>query len=105
MNVVVYRQHTGRPRFHQKKFGVGNLHFEDVVKIDRVRNNDMFHLNGKNQILRIAKTKAKSFEVYRYFVKVEDHFYIIYAWQENMQALNSTNEKELFAMVNSIEAN
>lgn len=103
MHVVIYAS-TQSGLDSTKRNGVGNLHFEDVVKYDRVRNNDMSFERKKSNFTD-TKTKAKSFEAYRYFVKVEDHFYIIYAWQENMQTLNSTNEKELFAMVNAIEAN
>jgi len=103
MHVVIYAS-TQSGLDSTKRNSVGNLHFEDVVKYDRVRNNDMSFERKKSNFTD-TKTKAKSFDVFRYFVKVEDHFYIIYAWQENMQTLNSANEKELFAMVNSIEAN
>ena len=103
MHVVIYAS-TQSGLDSTKRNSVGNLHFEDVVKYDRVRNNDMSFERKKSNFTD-TKTKAKSFDVYRYYVKVEDHFYIIYAWQENMQTLNSANEKELFAMVNSIEAN
>ncbi len=102
MHVVIYAS-TQSGLDSTKRNSVGSLHFEDVIKYDRVRNNDMSFERKKSNFTD-AKTKAISFDVYRYFVKVKDHFYIIYAWQENMQTLNSTNEKELFAMVNSIEA-
>lgn len=103
MHVVVYAS-TQAGLDSSKRSSVGSLHFEDVVKYDRVRNNDMSFERKKSNFTD-SKSKAKSYEAYRYFVKVDDHFYIIYAWQENMQALNSTNEKELFAMVNALEAN
>jgi hypothetical protein len=103
MNVVVYPS-TQPGLDSTKRNSVGNLHFEDVVKFDRVRNNDLSFERKKSNFTD-SKTKARSFEVYRYFAKAEDHFYIIYAWQENLQTLNSTNEKELFQMVNAIEAN
>lgn len=103
MHVVIYpSMQSGLDS--TKRGNVGNLHFEDVVKYDKVRNNDISFERKKSNFTDL-KTKAKSYEVYRYYAKVEDHFYIIYAWQENMQTLNSTNEKELFAMVNAIEAN
>jgi hypothetical protein len=35
---------------------------------------------------------------------VDDHYFIIYAWQENMQMLTSTNQKLVLDMVNAIEA-
>jgi len=103
MHVVVYAS-TQSGLDSAKRNSVGNLKFEEVVKFDRVRNNDMSFERKKSNFTD-SKTKTKSFDAYRYFVKVDDHFYIIYAWQENMQTLNSTNEKELFAMVNAIEAN
>ena len=103
MHVVVYAS-TQSGLDSTKRNSVGNLRFEDVVKYDRVRNNDMSFERKKSNFTD-TKTKSKSYEAYRYFTKVDDRFYIIYAWQESMQALNSTNEKEVFAMVNTIEAN
>ncbi len=103
MHVVVYPS-TQSGLDSTKRNAVGNLEFVDVVKYDRVRNNDMSFERKKSNFIE-SKTKAKSFDAYRYFVKVDDHFYIIFAWQENTQTLNSTNEKELFTMVNSIEGN
>jgi hypothetical protein len=78
------------------------LVFENVQKFDKTRNNS-FSFERRKSNFTDKKTKTKSYEVFRYFTKIEDHFYIIYAWQENMQTLNSTNEKELFTMVNAIE--
>lgn len=100
MNVVVYPS-TQSGLDSAKRNSVGNLRFEDVVKFDRIRNNEISFERKKSNFID-AKTKAKSFETYRYFAKVEDHFYIIYAWQENMQALNSTNDKELTEMFKAI---
>jgi hypothetical protein len=102
MNVVVYPSTQSGLDSAKRNF-VGTLRFEDVAKVDRVRNNDISFERKKSNFTD-SKTKTKSFEVYRYFAKVDDHFYIIYGWQENMQPLNSSNEKEIFAMVNSIEA-
>lgn len=103
MHVVIYPS-TQSGLDSTKRDGVGNLHFEDVVKYDRVRNKGMSFERKKSNFTDL-KTKTKSFEAYRYYTKVDDHFYIVYAWQENMQTLNSTNEKELFQMVNAFEAN
>jgi hypothetical protein len=103
MNVVAYPS-TQSGLDSAKRNAVGNLRFEDVVKFDKVRINEIPFERKKSNFVD-SKTKAKSFEAYRYFAKVDDHFYIIYAWQENMQALNSTNEKELFEMVKAIEPN
>lgn len=103
MHVVIYPS-TQAGIDSTKRNRVGELEFVDLVKYDRVRSNGMSFERKKSNFIQ-HKTKAKSFEVYRYFTKVDDHFYIIFAWQENMQALNSSNEKELFGMVNAIEAN
>lgn len=101
MNVVVYPS-TQSGLDSSKRHLVGTLHFEDVQKYDKTKNK-YFSFERKKSNFTDSKTKAKSYEVFRYFAKVEDHYYIIYAWQENMQALNSTNEKELYEMVNAIE--
>ncbi len=101
MNVLVYPS-TQSGLDSTKRNSVGSLRFEDVVKFDRVRMNEISFERKKSNFTDI-KTKSKSYEVYRYFAKVEDHFFIIYAWQENMQALNSTNDKELTEMVKAIE--
>jgi hypothetical protein len=102
MNVIIYPSTQSGLDSTKRNF-VGSLYFEDVAKYDNIRNNDL-SMRRKKSNFTDSKTKAKSFEAYRYFIKVDDHFYIIYAWQESMQALNSTNEKELFQMVNAIEA-
>lgn len=101
MNVLVYPS-TQSGLDSAKRQMVGSLHFDDVQKYDKTKNKN-FSFERKKSNFTDSKTKAKSYEVFRYFAKVEDHFYIIYAWQENMQALNSTNEKELYEMVNAIE--
>jgi hypothetical protein len=103
MNVVVYPS-TQSGLDSAKRNMVGPLRFEDVAKIDNVRNNG-FSFQRKKSNFTDTRTGKKSFEVFRYFTKVDDHFYIIFAWQENMQPLNSTNEREVLQMVNAIEAN
>lgn len=103
MHVLIYPS-TQTGLDSTKRNLIGNLEFVDVVKYDRVRNNNMSFERKKSNFI-IQKTKTKSFEAFRYFTKVDDHYLIIFAWQENTQALNSTNEKELFSMVNAIEPN
>ena len=103
MHVLIYPS-TQAGLDSTKRYFVGTLHFEDVAKYDNIRNNDISFRRKKSNFTD-SKTKAKSYEAYQYFAKVDDHFYLIYAWQENMQALNSTNERELFTMVNALEAN
>jgi hypothetical protein len=101
MNVVVYASTQSGLDSAKRNF-VGTLHFEDVQKWDRIKNK-AFSFERKKSNFTDSKTKGKSYEVIRYQAKVETHFYIIYAWQENMQALNSANEKLLYEMVNGIE--
>lgn len=101
MHVLIYPS-TQAGLDSTKRNKVGELEFVDVVKFDRVRNNGMSMERKKSNFIHF-KTKTKSFEAFRYIIKVEEHFYIVFAWQENMQALNSTNEKELFSMVNAFE--
>lgn len=101
MNVVLYPS-TQSGLDSTKRNAVGNLRFENVEKFDRVRHNEVSFERKKSNFTD-TKSKSKSFEAFRYSAKVDDHFYIVYAWQENMQALNSTNEKELIEMVKGIE--
>lgn len=101
MNVVVYPS-TASGLDSTKRDAVGNLKFVPVEKFDRVRHNDVSMERRKSNFVD-AKSKAKSYEAFRYLAKLDDHYYIIYAWQENMQLLNSTNEKELQEMVKGIE--
>lgn len=102
MNVVVYPSTTSGLDSAKRNF-VGPLQFEDVEKYDNIRNNGISFQRKKSNFLD-SKTRAKSYEVFRYFAKVDDHYFIIYAWQENTQALSAANQKLLFEMVNAIEA-
>lgn len=102
LHVVVYPS-TQSGLDSLKRNMVGKLQFEDVQKIDRVRNKDISYERKKSNFVDTL-TKAKSYDAYRYFAKMSDHFVIIYAWQDNMQPL-TTNERELFQMVNAIEEN
>lgn len=101
MNVVVYPSSASGLDSTKRNF-VGPLQYQDVEKYDNIRNNGISFQRKKSNFLD-SKTKTKSFEVYRYFAKVDDHFFIIYAWQESMQFLTSLNQKLLFDMVNAIE--
>lgn len=85
-----------------KRNMVGKLQFQNVEKKDGVRSNGVFY-ERKRSNFTDSKSGAKSYDAFRFFAKVDDHFYIIYAWQESMQLLNSTNEKELLDMVKAIE--
>lgn len=103
MKIVVYPS-TQSGLDSAKREGVGRLKFENVEKKDGVRSNGVFY-ERKRSNFKDSKSGAKSYDVFRFFARVDDHFYIIYAWQENMQLLNSTNEKELLEMVKAIEPN
>jgi hypothetical protein len=101
MNVLVYPS-TNSGLDSSKHYSIGNLRFEHVEKYDKTKNKH-FSFEVRRSNFNDIKTKAKSYNVIRYLAKVEDHYYIIYAWQENMDLLNSTAEKELYEMVNAIE--
>ena len=83
MNVLVYPS-TQSGLDSAKRYSAGNHIFENVQKYDKTKNK-FFSFERKKSIFSDIRTKTKSFEVFRYFTKIEDHFYIIYTWQENMQ--------------------
>jgi hypothetical protein len=101
MHVVVYPS-TQSGLDSAKRSFVGNLQFEDVEKYDKTRNKN-FSFERKRSNFSDKSNNKKSYEVLRYFAKVDEHFYIFYTWQDSMNALNSTNERELYEMVNAIE--
>jgi len=103
MHVLVYPS-TQSGLDSTKRQAAGDLVFTDVEKFDRVRINGLPY-ERKRSHFKNKTTNAKSFDAFRFFVKAGDRFYIIFAWQENMQLLNSTNEKELLGMVNAIDVN
>jgi hypothetical protein len=85
-----------------KREFVRNLHFVNIEKIEKsVNENFSFEKRRSNFV--DAKTKAKSYNCLRYITKLKDGYsYIIYAWQENMNLLNSTSESQLLKMINVI---
>ena len=101
LNVVIYPSTTSGLDSSKRNF-VGNIRFDNVEKYDKTRNK-FFSFEKKRSNFTDSKSNKKSFEVIRYFAKVENHFYIIYTWQENMSALSPSIEKELFEMVNAVE--
>lgn len=100
-NIVLYASPSGGLDSVKREF-VGSLHFEDVEKYEKATNKNFSFMKKRSNFLD-SKTKTISYNVIRYVAKVEDHYYVIYAWQENMNLLNSTSEKELAEMVNAIE--
>ena len=85
-----------------KRNMVGNLKFVDVEKYDKTRNK-AFSFERRRSNFVDAKTNKRSFEVLKYKAKVEDHYYIIFIWQESMNAMSPNTEKDLFEVVNAIE--
>ncbi|MCY7292451.1 MAG: hypothetical protein LH615_09750 [Ferruginibacter sp.] len=102
MNVVVYPSAQSGLDSTKRNF-VGSLVFTNVEKYDKTKNKFFSFERKKSNFADARKNNEKSFDVIRYFAKVEDHFYIIYSWQENKQLMSPQTEKELFEMINAIE--
>ncbi len=102
MNVLVYPSTQSGLDSTKRNF-VGSLAFVDVQKYDKTKNKFFSFERKKSNFTDAKKNNEKSFDVIRYFTKVDDHFYIIYAWQENKQLMSPQTEKELYEMVNAIE--
>ncbi|MBA2611577.1 MAG: hypothetical protein H0U95_06375 [Bacteroidetes bacterium] len=102
MNVLVYPSTQSGLDSTKRNF-VGSLVFTDVQKYDKTKNKAFSFERKKSNFVDARKSNEKSFDVIRYQTKVDDHFYIIYTWQENKQLMSPQTEKELFEMVNAIE--
>ena len=101
-NVVVYAVTNGGLDSTKREF-VGALHFENVEKVEKVTNKN-FSFEKRRSNFYDVRAKKPSYNCIRYISKpTEGHCYLIYAWQENMNLLNSTAEKELTEMINAIE--
>ena len=85
-----------------KREGVGPLHFDAVEKYDKTTNKN-FSFEKRKSYFTDTKTNKKSFETVKLKAKVEDHYYILYLWQENNGILSAGTEKLLMEMVNGIE--
>ncbi len=95
-NVVIYAVPNGGLDSTKREF-VGPLHFENVE-------NKNFAFEKRRSNFYDVRAKKASYNCIRYITKpTEGHCYVIYAWQENMNLLNSTSEKALTEMVNAIE--
>lgn len=102
-NVVVYAVPKGGLDSAKREF-VGSLHFMNVEKIEKTTNKS-FSFEKRRSNFQDVSTKKTSFPCIRFISKpVDGYSYIIYAWQESMELLNSTSEKELTEMVNLIES-
>lgn len=101
-NVVIYAVPNGGLDSVKREF-VGSLHFVNVEKVEKTTNKG-FSFEKRRSNFFDTKSKKASYNCIRYITKpIDGHCYIIYVWQENMDLLNSTSEKELAEMVNSIE--
>lgn len=102
-NVVLYAVPNGGLDSAKREF-VGPLRFVNVEKVEKTTNKS-FSFEKRRSNFFDTKTKKASYNCIRFISKPMDgHCYIIYVWQENMDLLNSTSEKELTEMVNSIES-
>jgi hypothetical protein len=81
---------------------VGSLKFVDVEKFDKTRNKS-FSFEKKKSYFMDTKASKKSYEVIKYKTKIEDHFYLIYTWQESMNVMSPNTEKDLFLVINALE--
>lgn len=101
-NVVVYAVPSGGLDSAKREF-VGPLHFVNVEKIEKTTNKSFSFERRRSNFMNV-KTNTPSYNCIRYISKpIDGHCYLIYVWQENMNLLNSTTEKELNEMVNLIE--
>ncbi len=101
-NVVIYAVPSGGLDSTKREF-VGSLHFENVEKVEKATNKNFAFEKRRSNFYDVRAKKA-SYNCIRYITKSTDgHCYLIYAWQENMNLLNSTAEKTLSEMVNAIE--
>lgn len=101
LNVVIYPTNASGLDSTKRNF-VGSLRFEPVEKYDKVRN-QFFSFEKRKSTFTDTKSNKKSFEVIKLKTKVEDRFYIIYAWQEAAAALDPNVERELNEIINAIE--
>ncbi len=85
-----------------KRNMVGNLKFVEVEKYDKTKNKN-FSFEKKKSTFSDFKTNKKMYEVIKYKTKIEDHFYIIFTWQESMNMMSPNTEKDLFEVVNALE--
>lgn len=100
-NVVVYAVPAGGLDSAKREF-VGSLHFVNVEKIEKAVNENFSFERRRSKFMDV-KTNTPSFNCMRYITKPKDGYsYVIYAWQENMNLLNSTAERELSKMINVI---
>lgn len=101
LHVVIYPS-TPNGLDSAKHDMVGSLVFVPVEKLEKTTNKK-FSFEKRRSNFKDSKTGAKSYEVIKLKAKVEDHYYLIYLWQENPGILSLGIEKEMNEMVNAIE--
>jgi hypothetical protein len=101
LNVVVYPS-TISGLDSLKREMVGSMKFVDVEKYDKTKNKN-FSFEKKKSYFQDVRANKKMYEVVKYKTKIDDHFYIIYTWQENTGMMSPDIEKELFQVVNALE--
>lgn len=101
LNILVYPTNAAGLDSSKRNY-VGMLRWENVEKYEKTTNKS-FSFEKRRSNFTDTKGSKKSYEVIRYKAKIEDHFYIIYAWQENTGLLNPNVEKEFNEMLNAIE--
>jgi hypothetical protein len=101
LNVVVYPS-TVSGLDSSKRDMVGSMKFMDVEKYDKTKNK-FFSFERKRSTFHDLRDNKKMYEVIKYKTKIDDHFYVIYAWQENMGMMSPDTEKELYQVVNALE--
>lgn len=85
-----------------KRNMAGNLKFVDVEKYDKTKNKN-FSFEKKKSTFNDSKSNKKMYEVIKYKTKVEDHYYVIFTWQESANMMSPNTEKDLFEVVNALE--
>jgi hypothetical protein len=101
LSVVVYPS-TVSGLDSAKREMVGSMKFMDVEKYDKTKNK-FFSFERKRSTFHEVRDNKKMYEAIKYKTKYEDHFYIIYAWQDNMGMMSPDTEKELYQVVNALE--
>lgn len=99
LNVLVYPS-TQAGLDSAKRSRVGDLQFQDVEKFEKTRNKNFSFEKRRSSF---SSKGSRSYDAIRYYAKVDDHFYIIYTWQDTMSPLEPQTEKELFEVVNALE--
>lgn len=102
MRVMVYPSTIAGLDSTKRNF-VGNLRFEKVEKYFKTTNKN-FSFEKRVSFFTDTQKGKKAYDVIRYIARPEKVTYIIYTWQESSNMMDAKTERELFEMVNGIEA-